>query len=58
MLPDSIDPRKLVGLLYWFSQFTGTQKAAAYIGYDRGTACRIYNMILSYLVSFLGKQNI
>ena len=55
--PDSIGPQKLVGLLYWFSQLTGIQKAAAYTGCDRVSVGRIYNTFRSYLVAFLHKQN-
>ena len=57
LLPDSIGPQKLVALLHWCSQLTGIQKAAAYTGYDRGTVGKIYNIIRSYLVAFLLKQN-
>lgn len=57
LLPDSIGPQKLVGLLYWFSQLTGIQKAAAYTGCDRVSVGRIYNTFRSYLVAFLHKQN-
>ena len=57
LLPDSIGPQKLVALLYWFSQLTGIQKAAAYTGCDRGTVGKIYNIIRSYLVAVLQKQN-
>ena len=57
LLPDSIGPQRLVALLYWFSQLTGIQKAAAYTGCDRMTVGKIYNIIRSYLVAFLQKQN-
>ena len=57
LLPDSIGPQRLVALLYWFSQLTGIQKAAAYTGCDRMTVGKIYNIIPSYFVAFLQKQN-
>ena len=50
-MPSSIDPERLVHLLFWFSQLVGIQKTATYCSCDRTTVGKVFNIIRQHLVT-------
>ena len=56
-LPNSISPRKLVKILFYWSQKIPMQTVSLWLGIDRGTLREAYQVIRSYICDWLILQN-
>ena len=56
-LPNSISPRKLVKVLFYWSQKIPMQTVSLWLGIDRGTLREVYQVIRSYICEWLIFEN-